>query len=71
MVAGDAKVAEIVCARIHVDRKPLGWVAPALLQFPNADATAGANVEMDRCYTAADIAADLSARVGFDQWKAD
>ena len=64
MVAGDAKVAEIVCARIHVDRKPLGWVAPALLEFPNANAPTSTDVEMDSCYAAVDFSMYLSTCIG-------
>lgn len=64
MVLSDAKAAEVVLTREHVDGKPFGWVAPALLEFPNANAPTSTDVEMDSCYAAVDFSMDLSTCIG-------
>ena len=64
MVLSDAKAAEVVLTREHVDGKPIGWVAPALLEFPNANAATSTDVEMDSCYAAVDFSMYLSTCIG-------
>jgi hypothetical protein len=71
LVRVDAKVTKVVVAAVHVDGKPLGRVAPALLEFPCSKASTSTNVEVDRCYTATDFSFDLSTCIGCDHWKAN
>ncbi len=64
MVPRDAEGAEVVLTREHVDGKPFGWVAHALLESQNANAATSTDVEMDSCYAAVDFSMDLSTCIG-------